>query len=256
MKKALCLALLPFLLLCRTAGSAEITVFAAASLKEALDAVAADYSRQAGDKVTVSYAASSALARQIENGAPADLFISADLDWMDYLAERKLIDPATRKNLLGNQLVLIAPAAATAALKIAPNFALAAHLGHDKLAMANPDSVPAGKYGKAALQALGVWPAVERQVARAANVRAALVLVARGEAPYGIVYRSDALAEPKVRIVDSFPAGSHQPIVYPLALTAHAKSGASVPAAQRFAAYLQGEGAAALWKKFGFTVLH
>ena len=253
MKKILVLALLPFLLLCRAAGAADVTVFAAASLKEALDAVAAAYSRQAGDKITVSYAASSALARQIENGAPADLFISADLDWMDYLAERKLIDPATRKNLLGNQLVLIAPAASTGTLKIGPNFALAAHLGNGKLAMANPDTVPAGKYGKAALQALGVWPALEKQVARGINVRSALVLVARGEAPYGIVYRTDALAEPKVRIVDTFPAASHQPIVYPLALTAHAQSGASALAAQRFAAYLWS--AAAPWKKFGFTVL-
>lgn len=258
MKKFPLGVLLTMLFFCAAAGAAEITVFAAASLKEALDAVSAGYSRQSGDKVVISYAASSALARQIENGAPADVFISADLDWMDYLQQRQRIDPATRRKLLGNQLVLVAPAAGKAAaapLKIAPGFALAAHLGGDKLAMANPDSVPAGKYGKAALQALGVWPAVEQQVARAANVRAALMLVARGEAPYGIVYRTDALAEPKVRIVDTFPAASHAPIIYPLALTANIQSGARNAAARQFAAYLQGRQAAPVWQKFGFTVL-
>jgi molybdate transport system substrate-binding protein len=243
--------LLGALLFSAAAGAAEITVFAAASLKESLDAVAADYSRQTGARITVSYAASSALARQIENGAPADLFLSADLAWMDYLAKRKLIDPATRRNLLGNQLVLIAPATFRGTLKVEPNFALAAQLGSEKLAMANPDAVPAGKYGRAALQALGVWAGVEHQVVRAANVRAALLLVARGEAPFGIVYRTDALAEPKVRIVDTFPAASHAPIIYPVALTVGAKK----PAAQQFTDYLRGAGAAPVWKKFGFTVL-
>jgi molybdate transport system substrate-binding protein len=270
MKNSLLCLLLAALCCWASAAAAEITVFAAASLKEALDAVSAGYSRQAGDKVVISYAASSTLARQIENGAPADVFLSADLDWMDYLQQRQLIEPATRRQLLGNQLVLIAPIAfadkgAADPLKIAPNFALAAHLGRDKLAMANPDSVPAGKYGKAALQALGVWPAVEKQVVRAANVRNALLLVARGEARYGIVYRTDALAEPKVRIVDTFPANSHAPIIYPMALiavaagaekTAEVNAGsARKAAARRFAAYLQGPQAAPLWQKFGFTVL-
>jgi molybdate transport system substrate-binding protein len=267
MKNSLLCVLLVALFCCASAGAAEITVFAAASLKESLDAVSAAYSRQAGDKVVISYAASSTLARQIENGAPAEVFLSADLDWMDYLEARQLIEPASRRQLLGNQLVLIAPKASAETLKIAPHFALAAHLGHEKLAMANPDSVPAGKYGKAALQALGVWPAVAPQVVRAANVRAALLLVARGEARYGIVYRTDALAEPKVRIVDTFPADSHAPIIYPMALTAAAPAlaanaanaaaagPASKAAARRFAAYLQGPQAAPLWQKFGFTVL-
>ena len=250
---AFAFALLPLLLLCGATGAAsaaDVTLFAAASLKESLDAVAQDYMRQSADRSVISYGASSALVRQIENGAPADLFLSADLDWMDYLAQRKLIDPASRRNLLGNQLVLIASAASADTLKIGPGFALAARLGSEKLAMANPDAVPAGKYGKAALQALGVWPAVEGKVARAENVRAALLLVARGEARYGIVYRTDALAEPKVRIVDTFPASSHAPIVYPAALTASA-----APAAKKLLDYMQGEPAAAIWRKFGFTVL-
>lgn len=253
MKKSLIRGVLTALMLALALPvmAAGITVFAAASLKESLDAAAADYSQQSGDKVVVSYAASSALARQIENGAPADIFISADLAWMDYLAQRKLIAPASRKNLLKNELVLIAPVSSTTTLKIAPNFALAAQLGSDKLAMANPDSVPAGKYGKAALQALGVWSSVEQQVARAANVRAALVLVARAEAPFGIVYRTDALAEPKVRIVDVFPASSHPPVIYPLALTVNA-----APAAQKFADYLESADVAPIWKKFGFSAVN
>lgn len=250
MKKMLLLALAAFLLSSGTAGAAGITVFAAASLKESLDAVVHGYMQQASDRVVVSYAASPALARQIESGAPADLFMSADLAWMDYLAARELIDPATRHNLLANQLVLIAPAGTSDTLKIGPGFALATALGAEKLAMANPDAVPAGKYGKAALQSLGVWLAVERKLARAANVRAALLLVARGEARYGIVYRTDALAEPKVRVVDTFPASSHAPIIYPAALTATA-----TPASKKLLDYMQGEQGAAIWRKFGFTVL-
>lgn len=256
MKNSLLCVLLSAIFCCAPGAAAELTVFAAASLKESLDAVSADYGRQSGDQVVIAYAASSALARQIENGAPADVFLSADRDWMDYLQARQLIEPASRRKLLGNQLVLIAPRATTDTLKIAPNFALAAHLGQEKLAMANPDSVPAGKYGKAALQALGVWPAVAPQVVRAANVRTALLLVARGEARYGIVYRTDAMAEPKVRIIDTFPASSHAPIIYPLALTqTGSAAGAKKAAARRFAAYLQGPQAAPLWRKFGFTVL-
>lgn len=242
------------LLLPALALAADITVFAAASLKEALDAVAADYQRASGDKVVVSYAASSALARQIENGAPADVFISADREWMDYLQQRRLIDPGSRRNLLGNRLVLIGPAAGGETLTIAPGFPLATKLGANRLAIANPDAVPAGKYGKAALQQLGVWSAVEPKLARAVNVRAALLLVARGEAPYGIVYRTDALAEPKVRIVGTFPDDSHAPIVYPAALVTDGAR-PPAPAARRFAGYLQGAAALPVWKKYGFAVL-
>jgi molybdate transport system substrate-binding protein len=237
------------------AWAEQITVYAAASLKESLDEIARQIQAQTGDKVVVSYAASSALAKQIENGAPADVFISADLDWMNYLAQRKLIQPASRTNLLANQLVLIAPTNAAIGidrtLKIAPNFPLAAKLKSEKLAMANPDSVPAGKYGKAALQYLGVWNALSAKVARTDNVRGALVLVARGEAPYGIVYRTDALADKHVTIVDTFPADSHAPIVYPVALTAASNN----PSAKRFVQYLQGDAARTVWQQYGFTMV-
>ena len=190
------------------AAAANVTVFAAASLKEALDEQAKQFASGTGNKVTVAYGSSSALAKQIEAGAPADMFISADLDWMDYLAARHLLAPNTRLNLLRNTLVLIAPSSSQATLKIAPHFGLAAALGTEKLAMANPDSVPAGEYGKSALQSLGVWTSVERQVVRAENVRAALLLVARGEAPFGIVYATDVASDRAVRIVDTFPADS------------------------------------------------
>ena len=207
-------AIVALLLIGLLAGSplalgADLTVFAAASLKEAMDEQARNFDAATGNKMIVSYGGSNALAKQIEAGAPADLFISADLDWMDYLDQRKLLAPNTRSNLLRNTLVLIAPASSTTTLKIGPHFGLAAALGNDKLAMANPDSVPAGKYGKSALEKLGVWPAVEKQVARADNVRAALALVSRGEAPLGIVYRTDAMADRGVRIVDTFPADTH-----------------------------------------------
>ena len=188
-----------------TVSAADVTVFAAASLKEALDEQAKQFEASTGSKVIVSYGASNALAKQIEAGAPADVFISADLDWMDYLGERNLLAPNSRFNLLRNSLVLIAPASSSSTLKIGRNFGLAAALGGEKLAMANPDSVPAGKYGKSALEKLGVWTSVEKQVARAENVRAALALVSRGEAPFGIVYRTDALADKGVKAVDAFP---------------------------------------------------
>ena len=167
-------------------------IFAAASLQTAIDELAAPALRATGSRVRASYAASSALARQIENGAPADLFISADLEWMDYVADRRLIRAASRVNLLGNRLVLIAPEDRPSTLKIAPGFPLAAALGRDRLAVANPAAVPAGKYARAALTALGVWESVASKVAAAENVRAALMLVSRGEAPLGIVYRTDA----------------------------------------------------------------
>ncbi len=233
------------------ATGVTVTVFAAASLKEAMDAQARRFEADTGNKVIVSYGASNALARQIEAGAPADIFISADLDWMDYLEQRGQLVSGSRMNLLRNELVLIAPAASKAVLRIAPNFALAAALGTEKLAMANPDSVPAGRYGKAALTALGVWTGVERQTVRTDNVRAALALVARGEAALGIVYKSDALAEKNVRIVDTFLETTHAPIVYPGALVAPDKK----PAARALLAFLRSGTARPVWEKYGFIVL-
>lgn len=234
------------------ASAAPVTVFAAASLKEAMDAQARDFEAATGNKVIVAYGASSALAKQIVAGAPADLFISADLDWMDYLDQRGLVAAGTRGNLLRNALVLIAPASSTATLRIAPHFGLAATLGTQKLAMANPDSVPAGKYGKRALESLGVWASVEHDVARAENVRAALALVAREEAPFGIVYKTDAMADAGVRIVDSFPADSHPPIVYPVARV----KGSTSQAAAALLAYLRSPPARSVWQHFGFELAH
>ena len=233
----------------RGAGAA-VLVFAAASLKNALDAIVQKWQAESGNRATISYAASSTLAKQIENGAPADIFISADLEWMDYLQQRSLIDPGSRRNLLGNQLVLIAPKDSRSEATIAPGFALAKLLGDGRLAMADPDAVPAGKYGKAALEKLDVWETVAGRIAAAENVRAALLLVARGEAPLGIVYRTDAAVEPAVRIVAAFPAGTHPPITYPMALIQSAG-----PGAQQLAAYLQGQTARALFEAQGFTVL-
>jgi molybdate transport system substrate-binding protein len=228
--------------------AADVTVFAAASLKEAMDDQAKQFEAGTANKVIVSYGASNALAKQIEAGAPADIFISADLDWMDYLDQRHLLAPNARLDLLRNTLVLIAPSSSSATLKIAPNFGLAAALGREKLAMANPDSVPAGKYGKSALETFGVWASVEKQVARADNVRAALVLVSRGEAPFGIVYGTDALADKGVKVVDTFPPSSHPPIIYPAALVATSKSAAAKPLLE----YLRSASARAVWEKYGF----
>ena len=233
------------------AESRDVLVFAAASLKNALDDVAAQYQHETGKQATISYGASSALAKQIEAGAPADIFISADLDWMDYLAKQKLIEPKSRKNLLGNALVMVAPKDSRVELEIAPGFPLAELLAGGKLAMGDTSAVPAGKYGKAALENLGVWAAVEHSIAQAENVRAALLLVARKEAPLGIVYRSDAEAEPKVRIVGTFPDDSHPPIVYPAALVA----GSTSAAAAAFLAYIELAKARPLFERQGFTVL-
>ena len=226
----------------------NVTVFAAASLKEALDEIDGIQQKRTGQKAAISYAGSSALARQIESGAPADIFISADLDWMDYIDKRNLVKPKSRVNLLRNELVLIAPADSKASLTIAPNFPLAAQLGDRRLAMADPDSVPAGKYGKAALKHLGVWPAVSNKVARAENVRAALLFVARGETPFGIVYRTDAAAEKNVRIVGGFPADSHPAIVYPAALLTTGRS----PAADQYFSMLKSAEAMNVFRKHGF----
>jgi molybdate transport system substrate-binding protein len=239
---------LAFLLLGAVACAAHaqaITVFAAASLKNALDEVAA---LQAA-KPRIAYGASSALARQIENGAPADVFISADLEWMDYLEKRALLAPGTRRNLLGNRLVLIAPASQPKKLQPGPGFPVSKALGADRIALANPDSVPAGKYAKAAFEKLGVWSQLAGRVAATDNVRAALALVARGETPLGVVYRTDANAEPGVMVAGVFPADSHPPIVYPVAALKGAKAGTAV-----FLELLGGAQARRVFEKHGFTV--
>jgi molybdate transport system substrate-binding protein len=234
-----------------TAQSRDVLVFAAASLKDALDDVNAQYRQQQNRQATISYAASPALARQIEAGAPADIFISADLDWMDYLAQRNLIRPNTRSNLLGNRIVLVAPASSTLAVTIAPGFPIAQLLGDRRLAMADVASVPAGRYGKAALEALGVWSSVEGRLAQAENVRAALLLVSRGEAALGIVYQTDAAADRNVRVVGTFPENTHPPIIYPIALTANSAN----PDAQAFLDYIRSPAARPLFERQGFSIL-
>jgi molybdate transport system substrate-binding protein len=226
----------------------DVTVFAAASLRDALDELARSYEKQGRGKVVVSYAGSPTLALQIEKGAPADVFVSADKDWMDYLARRGLIRIETRVNLLTNRLVLIAPGDSNAAFRIGPRFPLAALLGNGRLAMADPDSVPAGKYGRSALEALGVWEEVAPKVARAENVRAALALVARGEAPFGVVYKTDALAEPRVKQIGEFASGLHPEIVYPAAVVAGTRS----KTAYEFLRHLRSIAAAAVWRRHGF----
>jgi len=233
------------------AQGADVTVFAAASLKTALDEVLAGWTRETGRRATVSYAASSALARQIEQGAPADIFISADLDWMDYLGARNLIDAPSRLSLLGNRLVLVAARESPAAVTIAPGLPLAAALEDGRLALAGVEAVPAGKYAKAALEALGVWESVRRQTAQAENVRAALALVARGETPLGIVYETDARSDPAVRVVGRFPETAHPPIVYPAALVAGAKGVAAAALLQ----HLRSPAALAIFEAQGFTPL-
>lgn len=232
------------------AADKPVTVFAAASLKNALDEVGAAYAAKTGGAARFSYAGSSAIARQIEQGAPADVYISADSDWMDYLAGKKLIVTASRRDLLTNRLALIAPKGAKASLKIGKGMPLAKALGAGRLAVAGPD-VPAGKYARASLIKLGVWDSVSGRLAQAENVRAALQFVARGEAPLGIVYDTDAKVEPRVRIVGLFPDASHPPIVYPAALVA----GSSNPRASAFLSFLNGPEAGAVFRKYGFVVL-
>lgn len=225
----------------------EITVFAAASLKTALDRIAADWQKGHGDTVTVSYGGSSKLARQIQEGAPADLFISASSEWMDAVRKSGDIRPETRRDILGNTLVLVGSGSPAPAILTD----LPALLGEGKLAMALVDSVPAGQYGKQALERLGLWDKVADHVAQAEDVRAALRLVAAGEAPYGIVYGSDAVAEPRVTVVATFPAESHDPIVYPGAVTTQADS----PQAAAFLDSLTQEPARSVLVGQGFTVL-
>jgi molybdate transport system substrate-binding protein len=232
------------------AAQPELLIFGASSLTDVLNEIGPAYTRDTGQPVKFSYAASSVLARQIEASAKADVFMSADTEWMDYLQSRSLIDKSTRKNLLGNRLVLVAPASSTVQLKIAPNFPLAATLGKGRLATGDPDSVPVGRYARSALTSLGVWNDVADHLVRAENVRSALGFISRGEAPLGIVYETDALVDKKVRVVDVFPASSHLPIVYPVAATAGAHAGAG-----KFVEYLSGPAAGALFKKYGFALL-
>jgi molybdate transport system substrate-binding protein len=230
----------------------DVVIFAAASLKNALDEIAATWSKDTGKSAPkISYAASSALAKQIEQGAPADLFISADLDWMDHLAGKNLIKADTRFNLLGNKIVLIAPQDSKTTTLAINGADLAKALNGGRLSMANVDSVPVGKYGKAALEKLGSWNDVKDHLAQAENVRAALLLVARGEAPLGIVYSTDAAAEPNVRIVAAFPEDSHPPIIYPAALVKDSKNAD----AKAFLDFLRSAKARASFEKQGFTVL-
>ena len=229
------------------APSQDILVFAAASLTNVLDEIGAAYTQQTRQPVKFSYAASSALARQLEAGARADVFFSADLEWMDYVQARGLIDRTTRRNVLANRLVLVAPADSKIELKIAPGFALAAALGNGRLATGDPESVPVGKYARSALTSLGVWNDVADRLVRADNVRSALAFIARGETPLGIVYETDAKVERRVRVVDFFPADSHSPIVYPVAVTASAR-----PAARQFIDFLQSAPAQEAFKKYGF----
>jgi len=229
----------------------QVVVFAAASLKNALDEVNKTCEKDVGEAAKISYAASSALAKQIEEGAPADVFISADLDWMKYLSDKKLTKSDTEVKLLGNQIVLVAPKDSKAEVKIEKGFDLAKVIGDGKLAMGDFKAVPAGKYGKAALESLGAWSSVEGKVAQAENVRAALKLVATGEAAAGIVYQTDANAEKGVKVIGVFPEETHPPIVYPVAQTAESKD-KDAPA---FLKCLRSAKAGELFKAQGFTLL-
>ncbi|PLP60309.1 molybdate ABC transporter substrate-binding protein [Mesorhizobium loti] len=229
----------------------QVVVFAAASLKNALDEVNKSCEQDVGEAAKISYAASSALAKQIEEGAPADIFISADLDWMKYLSDKKLTKPDTEVKLLGNQIVLVAPKDSEAEIKVEKGFDLAKVIGDGRLAMGDFKAVPAGKYGKAALESLGTWSSVEGKVAQAENVRAALKLVATGEAAAGIVYQTDANAEKGVKVIGVFPEETHPPIVYPVAQTAESKD-KDTPA---FLKCLRSAKAGELFKAQGFTLL-
>jgi molybdate transport system substrate-binding protein len=231
--------------------SQTVLVFGAASLTNVLDDLSQAFTAKTKIPVKSSYAASSALAKQIQLGAPADVFFSADLEWMDYLEQRKLLQPGSRHDVVGNRLVLIAPADSEVKLKIKQGVDFGPALGSEgKLATGDPDSVPVGKYAQAALEKLGAWSQISGRLVRAENVRAALAFVARGEAPLGIVYRTDALAEKRVRVVDEFPSDSHPPITYPIALTTHAS-----PAAAQFVEFVRSKAAAEVFRKYGFEPL-
>ncbi len=229
----------------------SIIVFAAASMKNALDDVDAAFTKKSGIKVLASYAASSALMKQIEHGAPADVYLSADLQWMDYGSQKKLVQDETRVNLLGNRLVLIAPKDSKIGdVTIGPGFDLAKLAGNGRIATGDVRAVPVGLYAKAALEKLGVWASVAPKMAMADNVRAALVLVARGEAALGIVYETDAKVEPGTKIIGVFPDDSHLPIIYPAALTINAK-----PEAAQYLTFLRMQAAKSVFEGYGFSFL-
>ena len=228
-----------------------VTVFAAASLKNALDEASAAWTKATAKTTRISYGGSNALAKQIEAGAPADLFVSADLAWMDYAEKNGTIRPGTRVNLLRNAIVLVAPKGSGHKLTLEPGVDLARALAGGRLAMGNVEAVPAGKYGRAALEKLGAWDGVKDRIAQAENVRAALLLVARGEAPLGIVYATDAASEPGVEVVATFSEGSHPPIVYPVALT---KDSGNADAAT-FLSYLRSPAARPFFERQGFVVI-
>jgi molybdate transport system substrate-binding protein len=252
-----------FLLLCAAAAAAvvsagasfaqpnSITVFAAASLKNAFDDINTAFAKDSGGKVVASYAASSALMKQIEQGAPADIFVSADIDWVDYGERNRLLRADTRVNLLGNRLVLIAPNNSSIGnVTLAPGLDFTALAGQGRIVTGDVRSVPAGKYAKAALEKLELWPAVEKKLAMTENVRVALTLVARGEAPLGIVYETDARVEPGVRVLGVFPSDTHPAIIYPAALTASAK-----PEAAQYLAFLRSPAAKTIFESYGFSFL-
>jgi molybdate transport system substrate-binding protein len=232
------------------AGAPEVTVFAAASTTNALTDIGKLWEAQGGGKVIFSFASSSTLAKQIEQGAPAQVFLSADQRWMDYLEQRGLLQAGSRLDLLGNRLVLIAPTDSALQGKIAAGFPLGAWLGQGRLSVGDPDHVPAGLYTKEALSKLGVWGQVEDRLARAADVRAALALVERGEAPLGVVYSTDAAVTAKVRVVDTFPEDSHAPVTYPAAQVA----GQATEQSGEFFKFLRSDQAQAVWQKYGFLL--
>jgi molybdate transport system substrate-binding protein len=228
-------------------GKQELLIFGAASLTDVLQEIGTAYSRDTGQQVKFSFASSSALARQIESGGRVDVFVSADLEWMDYLQARNLIDTSTRRNVVGNRLVLVAPKDSTVSIKLERNVRLLTALKGGRLATGDPDTVPVGRYARSALTSLGVWNEIADRLVRADNVRSALAFVARGETPLGIVYETDAAVDKRVRVVDTFPADSHPPITYPVATTTAARAGA-----KPFVDYLFGDTARAAFKKFGF----
>ena len=229
----------------------RLTVFAAASMKNALDDVDAAFTHMAGIQVTASYAATSALAKQIEAGAPADIFLSADREWMDYAGSHKLIDATTRFDLLGNRLVLIAPVSSRLNhIQIEPSMDLASYAGDGRIVTGDVNAVPVGRYAKATLLALGCWENVQNKLLMTENVRAALIFVARREAALGIVYETDAKVEPKVKVVARFPDGFSAPIIYPVAATANASARAGA-----YVEFLRSAQARAIFEKYGFTYL-
>jgi len=251
LRQMLVAACVPISLLPGTALADKVTVFAAASMTNAMQEIEQVFEAETGHDLIVSLAGSSVLARQIQQGAPADVFISANTDWMDALEADGLIEPGTRMNLVGNRIALVAHGTGAAPVEISPDLDLSARLNGGKLAMALIEAVPAGIYGKAALDSLGLWDSVAADVAQTDNVRAALALVSTGEAPYGIVYTTDAVADDNVTVVGTFPAGSHPPIIYPVADIA----GRDTQAEAEFMDFLRGPDARAAFERQGFTVL-